>query len=358
MVRTSSKVHLGATRASVDRLEASTAIAHNAVNEIEQLRATELSAYFEGDSLVRWAGSRVTDTSTASHDDGRLKSMTITLLESEASWPCQTTPTLSLSLQPHWHATHVGSSPSSINTSLRVTISAPRPRLVQDLLEPILHVQDLLNIAFRSSQSAAMAKVKLDAGQEDGWGDLWNAQLMRPQSGGEATGRAGRADFALDHLGGPNALCRWTRLCRRHPRAVRPLADRHRIGRPTPEVACLEVAAALEYWVATHRRSRRWAHQGETHAHAIALLAGDAFHEWCGDSIKWATRFWGHYRGLKHAPRFQHSRKELGLLTFVGETLLQCILLNRVAGSDQPTRSLLRSPGMSNVKEAVQEVCR
>jgi hypothetical protein len=177
---------------------------------------------------------------------------------------------------------------------------------------------------------------------------LWDAWLMVPPPG---TSTAANKDFpllTLDDIGGLPALRRWVALCTKHLRAVRPVIEPYRQGRASPPLRVLETAAAMEYWVATHRRSAKWTRekcckkggQGCGWVWPIVQLVGEPFKSWIGDPKEWSHRFWGSYNKLKHEPGFEMDDPSLGVLVDSAAMLLSVALLCRVSGNKEPARKL------------------
>lgn len=182
------------------------------------------------------------------------------------------------------------------------------------LLMPLLRCQEFLSIAFGGLVLADGGRVRCDGLDERG--HMWNATLMpaAPASYVPVAKRNERPLFRLADLGGLDAFARWIRLCKKHPRAVSPIVNLHRRGTGTDDVRLLELASAIEYWVAAHRRRSGWTHLGANFAEAVALHVGDAFAAWTGDSSSWAARFWNNYTKLKHDPSFVPDGLEVKVL--------------------------------------------
>ena len=141
----------------------------------------------------------------------------------------------------------------------------------------------------------------------------------------------------------------------RFPRSVAPISSYLRYGSPSPEVRLLEVAAAIEQWVATHRRSTQWASRGTNFAAALAHHVGMPFTDWAGPADLWATQFWDSYNDLKHPRGAGPSRREAFLAAETGYRLLVAALLNRVAGSKQPSRQMLSNYRLTGVGKAMRD---
>jgi hypothetical protein len=57
----------------------------------------------------------------------------------------------------------------------------------------------------------------------------------------------------------------------------------------------------------------------------------------------WARRFWKTYTLLNHEPNSEYDAYEVSLLANTGAVLLQCALLNRVAGTSARARAICDS---------------
>jgi hypothetical protein len=112
------------------------------------------------------------------------------------------------------------------------------------------------------------------------------------------------------------------------------------------ETQLLEIATAIEYWVALHRRTTQWANNTTkrgAHALALARHVGKSFADLVGDPAAWGERFWPTYILLKHEPNAEYDAYEVSLLAQTGTILLQSALLNRVAGTSAPARAICTS---------------
>ncbi|MDP9458771.1 MAG: hypothetical protein M3Q22_00500 [Actinomycetota bacterium] len=127
------------------------------------------------------------------------------------------------------------------------------------------------------------------------------------------------------------------------------------------ETRLLELAAGIEYWVALHRRTTKWAAKRsdiESHAHGLALHIGKPFRDWVGDPAEWARRFWDTYNVLKHRPNETYDAYETSLLAESGAVLLQCALLNRAGGSRRPAQVICQSHRYYEVGRQTSELLK
>jgi hypothetical protein len=158
--------------------------------------------------------------------------------------------------------------------------------------------------------------------------------------------------FHLSDIGGVDGLARWVRLAEKHERLAVSVASVYRYGGAGPESALLDVAASIEYWVKVNRQAA-WSKSGVTidlngrkrmlHSLALAKKVGSAFFSWIGDAEAWSKDFDFHYNSLKHSPNYAADPYVLTELARVGRLLLLAALLDRVAGSKQPSRAIFRS---------------
>lgn len=146
--------------------------------------------------------------------------------------------------------------------------------------------------------------------------------------------------FHLSHLGGIQGLARWVRLTNKHPRAVASVVAPFRRGQISDEVRLLELAAAIEYWVAAHRRRGAWTKKGANPAEAMGHHLGSAFSGWVGDVAKWADKLNSSYNSLKHDPSYVSDPLTLRALQESASLALTAEVLNRVAGNKQPAQRI------------------
>ncbi len=183
---------------------------------------------------------------------------------------------------------------------------------------------------------------------------MWSGALMSDSPPDLAADRGKPPMFSLSDVGGAVGVRRWMKMYDRFPRSVAPISNYIRYGSPSPEVRLLEVAAAIEQWVAAHPRSTRWTREGKTWAAVLARHVGTPFTDWAGPADLWATRFWDSYNDLKHSRGAGPSHREAYLAAETGYRLLVAALLNRVAGSKQPSRQMLSNYRLTGVGKAMR----
>lgn len=329
----------GAGRASAETFRSQTLIADPGVMDATSSEFTSVSAYFQGNAVLPWAGFDAIERDVRFDAHNRVESATIHL-KPTVDVVKRLTPTIDLRFAGRWTFHEDEDLRQVVDTALEIDVRSARPLTFSRLLQPLLRCQEFLCLAFGGFVGVDGGRVGQTPGDERA--HMWNATLMpaAPGSHVPVAARNQRALFHLDDLGGLDAFVRWIRLCKKHPRAVSPIVNLFRRGAATDDVRLLELAAAMEYWVASHRRSSSWARAGSNYAEAIALHVGAPFHRWTGDSRRWAQRFWFNYTGLKHDPSFVPDGIEIKVLQEVAYLLLVAELLNRIARSKRPGATL------------------
>lgn len=316
---------------------------------IHRLRSDDLvdvTAFFPG--ISGWAGLSGSEVSYERKEDGRLASWSVELRAAEPQ--SQPLPNgQKLTLTTHW-TVQGPDDDRRISSPVSFTISSTRPAHWTALVRPLLSVQGLVSMAFDGLVLAdggrATAHMEGSDQLHEGlrW---WTARLMhRPPGARPPKSMNEIPAFYLNTIGGMPGVRRWIALARAYPRATGPLVGRHRFGTVNVETQLLEIAAAIEYWVALHRRKTKWANsttkQG-AHPLALARRVGEPFSTFVGDPDAWAGRFWSIYNQLKHVPDLRYDPHEVSLLAQTGAVLLQCALLNRVARSTFPAQAICDS---------------
>jgi hypothetical protein len=332
-------LNTGASRASVDRYRAQTLIVDARATDITSTLVNSASAYFHGDSLLSWANFDPVERQVRLNSQNRVESVRIDLQPTEEQ-NTRLRRGLQLILSGHWNVSSDDDRQHIVETALEIRVDSSRPTDIHSLVTPLLRCQDLLSLAFGGFVTSRDGRA-LCAGQEER-AQLWNSQLMPNPllSGIRIANRKSFPQFRLLDLGGVDSLRRWASLCETHPRAAGPLVNRVRRGAISHEVLLLEIASAIEYWGAAHRRTAKWAQKGSNFAEALGLHVGDGFQEWCGDLTDWSGALWSHYNGLKHDPSFVYDIHDVRVLSESALLLLTVALLNRIAGSKQPGRRL------------------
>lgn len=240
----------------------------------------------------------------------------------------------------------------------RFTIESSSPRELWDLLEPLLIVQNLVNVAHRGFVVAETGRAvadfdNVDERRSSTW--FWSAPLhYRSPQLPKVDMQQTFPLFTLDDIGGVNGLARWVHLGQQHPRGLSPLIRPLRQGSLSPEVAILEVAAAIEYWAKTQLPGGK---NGETRfVQALIEQVEELFIEFCGDPDIWTDRFWEAYNAIKHANEMAYGDDELYFLAGSARYLLAAVVLAHVAQSQKPAKALLNSPNLQSLRKALRRM--
>lgn len=242
----------------------------------------------------------------------------------------------------------------------RRTLSAPLLVIVESsarssITEHIVRldaVHALLALAHRREPKAAGAAVRLtDNGQ---WCDAWEHNMVRH---GESPGVNEFPHFGLNTIGGIDGVAAWVRLVLRHRRAVEPIVRHTLFPNQTPEASLLSTAAAMEYWVAIHRRSEEWAKKsrGEVLPLALARQVHPSWEPWIGDSDLRLEQFWEVYNDLKHDPTAAYDGRTIQALEVAGRWLLAAVLLDFCARSSVPSEHLF-TRGLTMLGNNIRDV--
>lgn len=243
-----------------------------------------------------------------------------------------------------------------ITAPVSVTCEAKRPRPTWDLLQPLVHVQDLLNLAYQGSVLAASGAgiADLEPAQRPGIdrSAMWSSLLMTAHPNAREAKLNDLPLFSLRAIGGLPGVRRWIALCARHPRATTPVVGPLRRGSSTADVTVRDVAAGMEYWVKSNRPAA-WA-MPKKYAEVLAQRLGTQFTTWVGDSERWATEFWKANNYLKHEPGYEVEDQYLIDLAVSGRYVLLASLLNRIAGSRLPGRQLFENYRLGELGRRLQ----
>jgi hypothetical protein len=346
-------------RASSKTLLARTAIGGVPLDRLRTVRLTELQADFPG--IDYWAGLSASTEKWTESESGRLESWSVTLTGSERlESSLRSTRTLHVSTT--WRVE--GPMPRRL-VSIPVTIGCEsrRPLPLRSLLEPVLDAQDLISCAFDSFVPAESGSGRLDVDPTDkpnleARRSIWNGALMvRSPAVPDPGERRDLPIFSLATIGGVRGLARWTQLASAHPRATRAVVARYRQGLRSPQLALMEVAAAIEYWVARHARVT-WA-RGSTRGWPIvdvlAKQCGTAFAGWVGDRESWSKAVWDAYIPLKHLTGSERDPWDLADLAESARYMLGGALLNRVAGRKSPSQAMFRNHRLDGLGSRIRE---
>jgi hypothetical protein len=359
-----SQSRFGGSSASVRHLRARAIVADVSIGQVRSSRLFSVSGHFYGAS--DWFGVTTSTEKTSFNKKGRLDSYSIHV-QAGAAQALTISLGRELVVAPHW-STSGSRDRRTVLAPIEVTCRSSRPKTLWQLCEPILRIQDLISYCFDGffvADSALAVPDVANAQDLPRRPNLWYSQLMEvPQRVDPPKGK-GFPRLRLTELGGFAALRRWLTLCSKHLRAVRPLIEPYRLGKASPPLRMIEVAAAMEYWVAAHKRTSQWAkakcsrprHNGCGYAWTLANYVGKPFADWVGDVDKWTHVFWETYNKLKHAPGYSPDDVDLWLLAESGELLLAACLLDRVALTKVPTRSIFGEAHHTwNLREQVRDL--
>jgi hypothetical protein len=192
------------------------------------------------------------------------------------------------------------------------------------------------------------------------WPRLWHAELARHDD--QPIRRRNPPLFRLSDLGGPTALPRWIRLTRQYPDAAEAIRIQNRAD-TTLSSRLVQLGAAIEHYVGqntaeSRRRGSRvlWTKKGSSFASALAMHAGVTFAKFIDDPEKWGELFTRAYVSAKHPGNPREPDERLHFFNVSAQVLLVCILLDRAAGTRQPSTVLLSDPRLTNVAERAKEI--
>lgn len=248
--RAGASFNMGGGRASVNRYHALTFVADPRIHEIRSDRLRSAAVSFLGDQTLAWAGFQVVKEQTRTRAKALVKEATIHL-GSAPDLSTRLSVTQTMDVGAYWRVDREDNR-RSITTGIEVTVTSRSAVTADALLAPVTHVQSLLSLCFDGFVPAHTGRAIVDA-PPDPHGDrahLWNARLMNAPSGGTRADVAKYPVMTLGDVGGVDALRRWVVLSNTHHRAVLPVVNAVRLSGASPEVRVLEIAAAIEYWVA------------------------------------------------------------------------------------------------------------
>jgi len=309
--------------------------------------------------ITNWAGISALKEDHTSSDDGRALSYSI-----EARTPEDIGLKLNkgrqLVLSAHWESTGPEDK-RVIFAPVEISCKANRPKEYFELREPLLRIQELVSLAYEGLITAEGGAVDLPT-EGPAWRrpELWDSPLMWRRPGTDSPRSMTEFPlFSLADLGNAAGLGRWVRIWRSYGPAVRPLADRFRIGESSAPVRLMDIAAGIEHWVARHKRTTNWA-QEKFVPYALAKYVGSEFGDFVGDARAWADVFWDHYLDAKHyrseKPTAYEGDHATSLLAESGRVLLMCVILNRVGNSKLPSRAILSSHRTHSLSRRTQEL--
>lgn len=331
----------GGLRASTHRYRSRTVVGAAPIDGLRSDWLMSLTAEFA--EIGRWAGISTTREEHEKYADGRLKSWSMSLEDSFEPRTCVLGRGRELVLSTTWRVDGPVDG-RKIWAPVTIGCRSSRPRTAWDLVEPLLRVQDLLSLAFDGFVAASGAGAELDLPPSDDHVvracTCWNGSLMVRGPG--ATPPNSMTEFPLFYLetvGGLPGLARWISLYDRYPGIPRTVVDRYRLGANSPEVHLTQVASGIERWVKAHRP----AHWATAHKYASALVThlGRLCADWIGDPQGWSKEFWEANDSLKHESKRVDPWRMNDLAT-CGQLMLAAALLDQVAGSRTPSRSIFQ----------------
>jgi hypothetical protein len=226
----------------------------------------------------------------------------------------------------------------TFTTPLAVSVSSVKPVPIGQLILRLDAVHALLNVAHREQVRAAEGSALLVPDSHSC--GFWDTNMMSADAGGVAMNYF--PHVGLPEIGGVDGLAAWVSIVLRHRRAVEPLVRHVLQPNQTPESRMLSTAAAMEYWVACHRRTDPWAAKvaGEHLPAAITRRVDRSWDSWVGDPERWLNLFWSTYTSLKHEPELEIDAQAVHALEVSARWLLSAALLDQCAGSQAPSRHL------------------
>jgi hypothetical protein len=325
------------TRASTNSYRARTVVGCD-VSLLSAVQPLGLHAHFE--EIGNWAGLPSTVERGTENPDGTMSSWTVEVAGGEPSESALGSGR-ALRIDSHWSVSGT-SSRRVVGSAVTIGCIGTRSRDPWELLQPLLQIQNLLNLAFGGFVAAAGGSADLvinaDRRLPKPW--LWNGALMHIPAGAAPAKMTEIPLFTLETLGGTSALRRWVNVERAHPRAVAPVVGVYRNGPGSAGQTILEVAAGIEYWVKSHRPAQ-WARPNRF-ATALAGRVGRSFSEWVGDPEAWAAAFWLANNQLKHEPTLVPDPNDLADLAISGRLLLTAAILDKVAASKKASSEVFR----------------
>ncbi|MDO3297169.1 hypothetical protein P5V47_00505 [Mycobacteroides abscessus subsp. massiliense] len=349
---------VAATRASTQTYKTRAVLAGLNLNDIASANFTRFQVKFP--EVIYWSGLGGVHEETETDSQGRVQSYKAQLRSANPRVSPQRRG-ITIALSSKWSA----SGPRDgrlISNPLTVTTQSNRPKSWWDHIQPILAVQDLINLAYKGFVPASdgTADIETKSGEKHTRSpELWSSRLMVVPKGSERPKKMMEIPvFNLRDIGGIRGIDGWIELDRKFPRATGPLAKVYRIGNLLAiETRLIEVAVAIEYYVGIHRRGSAWASKANGHyTLALAKHAGPTFQDFVGDAKKWADLFKDTYNSLKHDPRFSYDSDDIATLAQSGEILLQSVLLNRIARNKRMTSTICESHRNYRVGEDAKDL--
>ncbi|WP_336323236.1 HEPN domain-containing protein [Streptomyces lavendofoliae] len=352
------KANFGGRRASAYNYTSRMVISRFPVEELSKpkldVRVRELRAHFPG--ISRWAGLKVSNIKHERKPDGRLKAAVLRLESPEEM--VVDLGSLSLIIGGHWEVDN-DEDRASVYSPVSIGVKAKRPRDATELLEVLLRVQDLVNVAYdtfmRVDGGVAVMGVEAEPAR---YPQFWHDGLMEgPANRPSSREKKGLPLFCLADLNGAQGISRWVRLYREFPSAFDAVAAPYRIGGMTWHGYLRETAVGMERLVAAARKKGRPAWTKEkTVSLCLARRVGHPFADFVADVEKWADLFWSVYNGGKHQASYDPDPKDIMTLAASGNLLLTAYLLHRCGMSKSALSGMFKSGVSYQLRDRVQEL--
>ncbi|MGX1975016.1 ApeA N-terminal domain 1-containing protein [Streptomyces kronopolitis] len=313
-----------------------------------------VTAFFPG--ITEWSGMQTITEKARTDERSRGKSVALHV-ESAPRQQHALPHGRQLALSSHWRL-EGNVDNRSVFAPVSLTCSAKKSSAFRDLLQPLIQIQDILNIAHGGFVPARGGRVEFAADENpDTHPRFWSTRIMQASTGVPAREPMNRIPlFELDDIGGIPGLARWVKFCETVPRVHRALTLRYRVGAAGVEARFLEVAAAIEYWVASQDRGGvKWS-QEKRRPLALAKLVGKAFSDWVGDAEEWDDVFAGTYNAVKHDPAFVPDPYAISYLAESGWILLLSATLNRISANKAPGRIVIGNHRYSGLGGEIRDL--
>jgi hypothetical protein len=351
-----SSANIGGSKASTVHYRCESLVIDVDLRSVQNGLVESVSARWGG--IGRWAGARTVLEQPHRGADGRLHGLDIKLSR---------LPPLSITIDSDDTELELGSTwlvsgPSDsrlVSAPLEFTVTPAEPCRIEEAVETLIRLQDLLNLAFQGFVAAAGGAVILhdplsgDMSKKD----LWVSRLMRVPGGARPPKSMTELPlFFMSDIGGIEGVSRWLRLCREHPRLIRPIVTPYQIGRSYAEALLVDLGTAIDYWRGANKGVEDWAKE-KFQPLAVGASIGSSFNEWVGDSEKWADHFWYHYNGLKHyIPDYRFNDEAVHWLALSGMVLVTCAAVQEVAAEQgNPSARALNGHRWANRGSAVRD---
>lgn len=221
---------------------------------------------------------------------------------------------------------------------LVVAIETSERRSLGEHIQRLDAVHALLSVAHRDPITAVEGAARLTENSD--WLPMWEKTFVSFSS------EDGVHEFpylGIEQVGGVDGVAAWIRLVLEHRRAAEPIVRHALFRNQTPEARMLSTAAAIEYWVAVHRRAdANWAVKGNSDPFPWGLvnLVHPSWRTWVGHADQWVDTFWQIYNDLKHAPNQHWDGSLVDAFEVSGRWLLTAALLDTCAGTSNPSERL------------------